>query len=120
MKLNKISLSSLTKAINDLVFIRDLLIKVNNKSPQTLEEYICKRYIEVKNVSNIAKELNESGYRLQGRKYIGKDISKIINSTSGAIGDVAKAIHKYNNTLQKGGRSFSSLFRDLSSIGDIG
>lgn len=119
MKLNKVTMDSVTSTIGDLTFIKDILKSASETIAYTEREHICKRYIEVQNVAIIAKELNNDGIRINGRKYIGKDISNIISTTSGAIGAIAKSFHRFNNTLQNGTRSFSTLLKELKAIGEV-
>lgn len=119
MKLNKVTIEPVTSAIEDLVIVKNLLEDIAKVNTSTGNEYICKRYVDVQNVASIAKELNNEGFRINGRKYIGKDISRVISSTPGTVGTVAKAFHKYNNTLQNGSKSFTSLLKELKAIGEM-
>ncbi|KMT22994.1 hypothetical protein [Clostridium cylindrosporum] len=119
MRLNKVTIEPVTSAIEDLVIVKNLLENISKAETSTGNEHICKRYVDVQNVASVAKELNDEGFRTNGRKYIGKDVSKVISITPGTIGAVAKAFHKFNNTLQNGSKSFTSLLKELKAIGEI-
>lgn len=66
---------------------------------ETVEQKVIKYYILAGSVAEVAKEINDEGYRLLTkngeRKYIGKDISNIINGeTMDALHEIAK--RKFN------------------------
>ncbi len=118
MKLKKITAENIQSIVNDLLFIENKLKSALNKNERDTREYICKKYINIQNVSKVADELNEEGHRIKDRKYIGKDISEIINgSKDSEITIVAKAIFQYNNTLQRGKKSITKLIQMLK-LGD--
>lgn len=93
--------------------------KVIKLEPKNLEETICKRYLEIQNVSKLADELNGKGCKIKGRKYIGKDISGIIKETTqGELGELTNILFKYNNRLQNGGTSFRVAMKKFEEVGD--
>lgn len=75
----------------------------------SVEKKAIKSYILLGSVAEVAKEINDEGYRLLTkngeRKYIGKDISNIINSeTMDDLHEMAKKKFKGNKgmALRKG------------------
>lgn len=116
MRLNKVTQEAIHGAINELMYLKYVFKCAANADVKSVEDTICKRYIEIQNVAEVAKEINSQGYRISGRKYIGKDISNILNSSISFIGYIAKAIHKYNNTLQNGKKSFTGLIKELKVV----
>ncbi|MEG0371239.1 MAG: hypothetical protein RR645_02990 [Clostridium sp.] len=116
MRLNKVTHNTVIAAIGELRYLEYVFNKAAQLTTHTVEDYICKNYIDIQSVSEVAKEVNVQGYRLNGRKYIGKDISNILNSSVSYLGYIAKAIHKYNNTLQNGKRSFKGLIKELKVV----
>lgn len=119
MKLKKVTRENIQENIDELNFIDMQLKKALAMKERDLVAYICKKYIIVQNVSKVANDLNEEGHRIKGRKFVGKDVSEIINSSkSSIIAIVAKAIFQYNNTLQNGKKSTKKLI-DMLKLSDI-
>lgn len=107
MRLKKITLENLKDASKTIDCVELAMTEALFAKPNSLEEHICQRYIENQNVSDLAKELNHEGYRVGGRKYLGKDVSEVIKgSEESKITEFAKALFHYNNTLQNGKTSF--------------
>lgn len=70
----------------------------------SVEKKVLYAYILVGSVADVAKEINEEGYRLLTtngeRKYIGKDISNIINSeTLDDLHEIAKKKFRGNKGM---------------------
>lgn len=87
-------------------------------APENLNELICQRYIADQNVKRVADTLNAEGFRVEGRKYIGKDISNIILESTGPLSKEARAFFEFNNTVKNGTRSFSKLIKALQGCED--
>lgn len=60
--------------------LQDYIELVEGYEPTTFEEDAIKQYALLENVTQVANELNEKGYRVGNRKVIGKDVSDIIRS----------------------------------------
>ncbi|KNF08541.1 hypothetical protein CLPU_6c00270 [Gottschalkia purinilytica] len=114
MKLTKLTEDKLLKAIYDLSFIKTKIEEALKMQHTSFEESICKEYIKVQNVAEVANIINNKGHTIQNRKFIGKDISNIVKNTKdSSIGKIAKALFDYNNTLQNKNRSLSKLIKSL-------
>jgi len=112
LKMGKLSQENLSKRIDELEFIRSTIENAIYEKGDSLEECVCRKYAELQHGSSVAEYINNEGYRLNGRKYIGKDISNIIKSSNcGNLSKVAKALLEYNNTLQNGTRSIAKLIK---------
>lgn len=65
--------------------------------PTTIKQEAIKLYVLKENVTVVASELNNLGYRTGGRKYLGKDISNWIRQgADDEIHELAKKIFKSN------------------------
>lgn len=74
-----------------------------------LETIVCKLYLQLNNMVDVSKELNELGYRIEVEHYNGKIVFKkyesndirniILNSELGNLSDAAKGMYdrNYNN-----------------------
>lgn len=109
----KITLENSHKIIQDHQLIINVIEAAATYVPSNLSELICKRYITDQNVKAMANLLNSEGFRIEDRRFIGKDISKVINESTGPLSKQARAFFNYNNTVKNGSRSFSKLIKEL-------
>lgn len=71
------------------------------KEEDTFEIIVFKKYLELENVSNVAKEINELGYRIKTdsyigeRKYNGTDITEILKRNDIKVEHELKEVVKY-------------------------
>lgn len=118
MKIKKINTKNLRELEESASYARMRLERALQVEVQTLEDYICKKYIEIQNVSGVAKEFNDMGERIHGRKYLGKDISNLIRRHKETdVGRVANAILEHNNTLQNGRTTLGRFIKSLRGGG---
>lgn len=79
--------------INDMRYIKNYAVI---KDSDTLEERVYKLYLLTGSVVDVAKTINKSGYRVDTdswigkRKYIPKDITKILDRAPSDLGEVIK------------------------------
>lgn len=77
------NIKDIDKKIEELNQLRNILNKKVNAN-DTVFEIIFKKYLETEKVSEVAKYLNNTGYRINSkrgtRKYIAQDISSIIKN----------------------------------------
>lgn len=83
------------------------------KKDDSFENIVFKKYLQLENVKNVAKYLNDEGYRIKTysykgeRKYIGTDVTRIILNKYAKVDDqlkdVVRLIQKrnYESTLKK-------------------
>ncbi len=101
---NKISMEYLIETFKE----------VEDQEALTVEEAICKKYIEMQNVRRVAKWLNEDGKRLEnGNKYDGQDVSEIIKKADNPFSALASGLYEYNNKLQNGNTTVNTLIKGL-------
>ena len=88
------------KKIQELEYIKAKLEDIENKNTTDINELIYIKYIELESVSNVAKFINELGYKNNNRKYISNDISNLLNKKDVIadlwIDETAKKIFKEN------------------------
>lgn len=117
MKLKKITLEDLYETKKGISLVINTIEKAIAKSTDSFEEIVCKKYIEIQNVSKVAEILNKEGHRFQNRKLIGKDISKIIKEIKESdVGKIANLLFNYNNVLQNGSTSFEKAIKNFKEL----
>lgn len=117
MRLKKITLDKLYDTRKGISLVIEIIEKAINTKPIDFEEVVCKRYIEIQNVSKVAAQLNQEGYRIENRKIIGKDISKIIKENEETeLGRLANLLFKNNNVLQNGNMSFEKAIKNFKEL----
>lgn len=109
----KITLESSQKIIEDHQLIINVIEAAAIHVPSNLSELICQRYIADQNVKTLADLLNSEGFRIGDRRFIGKDVSNVINESTGPLSKQARAFFNYNNTVKNGSRSFSRFIKEL-------
>ena len=53
---------------------------VEKYEPKTMEQEAIKLYVLLENVTKVTKELNEKGYKIENRKLVTTDVSKILKT----------------------------------------
>lgn len=80
--------------------LENFIHMVENYHADTFEKETIKLYVLHENVSKVAAELNEKGYRVEKRKVIGKDVSDIIRSRpADAMHEMAKKMFGKNKKM---------------------
>lgn len=99
-------ISAINRYQNELLNLQNILVKLeetqkyaDHAEPITLEGVICKRYLQLGIAEAVAKEINAAGFKNNGRVYIAKDITSLINQRS--IKDVDPILHKGAQLLLK-------------------
>lgn len=110
--------NKLMKKYKEEMSILNMIIDTINNFSQicendSFETIVFKKYLELENVSEVAKYLNDKGYRIKTysykgeRKYIGTDVTRIILNKYAKVDDqlkdVVRLIQKrnYESTLKK-------------------
>lgn len=101
---------SLHQKIADTKREKEELIKLMMIEPETLEEIMCKKYIECGRLNDLCIWLNDNGYRTEGhkenlRKYTSNDVSNQMHTQwknkENRFGVEALKLFKINNTVRK-------------------
>lgn len=85
--------------IKKIINVLEKFSKINEMD--TFETIVFKKYLELENVSKVAKYVNELGYRIKTnsyigeRKYNGTDITEILIKDNVKVEDELKEVVKY-------------------------
>ncbi len=71
---------NIEQARNQIKELEKFIKMVENYKDDTFEKKAIKLYVLKENVTEVANELNEKGYRIGNRKVAGKDVSDIIRT----------------------------------------
>ncbi len=102
-----LTLEELNGQIEDLSFVKNIIIKCISENPVTTNEIIVQEFIKNQSVTDTAKFANEKGFRLTSvtgeRKYSSNDIRDIIEdkNNSGTLFKVAKIFFDFNKSKYK-------------------
>lgn len=118
MRIGKLSKENALKAIYEQRIIIKAIEKAEQSLLDTLDDRICQRYILIQNVSQVAEWLNENGERINGRKYVGKDIKELMSKSQSSLKGIALAFFNYNNTVANGSKNYSGTIRRLKECVD--
>lgn len=102
---NKITIKYNSEIIRIDKIIRAIEENKEIKEEDSFETIVFKKYLEVENVTKVAKYINDLGYRIKTdsyvgeRKYIGKDITKILISDVNVEKNLKEVVQdlQYNN-----------------------
>lgn len=102
---NKITIKYNNEIIRIDKIIRAIEENKEIKEEDSFETIVFKKYLEVENVTKVAKYINDLGYRIKTdsyvgeRKYIGKDITKILISDVNVEKNLKEVVQdlQYNN-----------------------
>lgn len=76
------------KVTEQMTLVRDVLLELQNRKPETLNEDICIRYLKEQSIVKITEDFNNKGMRIKTDSYIGErkyntnDISEVIKEES--------------------------------------
>lgn len=83
--------------------LEDYIELIENYQADTIQKEAIKLYVQLENVSMVADELNEKGYRMGQRKVISKDVSEIIrNKPIDELHSLAKKMFSGNRRRSNG------------------
>lgn len=92
-------------AMEQIKELKNYIELMDSYVTDSVERKVIKSYILAGSVSEVAKEINDQGYRLLTkngeRKYIGKDISNIIN------GEIMDDLHEIAKKKFNGNRGMA-------------
>lgn len=71
---------NIEQARNRIKELENFIKMVENYEEDTFEKKAIKLYVLKENVTEVANELNEKGFRMGNRKVVGKDVSDIIRT----------------------------------------
>ncbi|OPY24878.1 MAG: hypothetical protein A4E23_00210 [Methanomethylovorans sp. PtaU1.Bin073] len=101
----------ITKLENELNHLKQMK-EIAHTDSANVQEHALKLYIQLQNVQQVARALNDEGYKVDngkdGRKYTSNDVSNILNSESIDADETVKtyALEIYNDNFKKVTRRF--------------
>jgi len=73
------NIDDINKRVKELNKLKKLL-RIEIADNDNIHELIFKKYLAMESVTNVAKYINDLGYRINARKYIANDITDVITN----------------------------------------